>query len=48
MYVGGVFIHLFNTLWDLACHGVSMMSQLTTLLDFEAYDGDSPKIIELS
>ena len=29
--------------WDLESHGIYMMLQLTTLLDFEAFDGDSPK-----
>ena len=29
--------------WDLESHGIYMMSQLTTLLYFEAFDGDSPK-----
>ena len=34
---------LFNISWDLTRHGISIMSQLTTLLYFEAFDGNSPK-----
>ena len=33
----------FISRWDLDRHGIYMMSQLTTLLYFEAFDGDSPK-----
>ena len=33
----------FISRWDLERHGIYMMSQLTTLLYFEAFDGDSPK-----
>ena len=29
--------------WDLESHGIYKMLQLTTLLYFEAFDGDSPK-----
>ena len=29
--------------WDLESHGIYMMLQLTTLLYFEVFDGDSPK-----
>ena len=29
--------------WDLESHGIYMMLQLTTLLYFEAFDGDYPK-----
>ena len=33
----------FNIRWELESPGIYMMSQLTTLLCFEAFDGDSPK-----
>ena len=36
-------ISLIQHFMGPACHGIYMMSQLTTLLYFEAFDGDSPK-----
>ena len=40
VYVGGLLV----ARWDLERHGIYMLSQLTTILYFEAFDGDSPKI----